>query len=109
MRGWVEGSGRDLVDVAAELADAGVAALVVTEIGRDGTLAVPDLDQLAAVLRATADRRRRQRRRRHHRPTSHALADLEIDDRRLAGAIVGRALYEGTFTLAEALEVTARW
>ena len=33
--------------------DAGVAALVVTEIGRDGTLAGPDLDQLAAVLAAT--------------------------------------------------------
>ena len=53
VRGWEQGSGRDLLDVAAEFADAGVAALVVTEIGRDGTLEGPDLEGLAAVLGAT--------------------------------------------------------
>jgi phosphoribosylformimino-5-aminoimidazole carboxamide ribotide isomerase len=102
VRGWVEGSGQDLVDVARRFEDAGVAALVVTEIGRDGTLAGPDLDQLAAVLEATGvdvvasggvgsldDLR--------------ALAGLEAGGRRLSGAIVGRALYEGAFTLADAL------
>jgi phosphoribosylformimino-5-aminoimidazole carboxamide ribotide isomerase len=101
-RGWVEGTGRDLVDVARSFADAGVAALVVTEIGRDGTLAGPALDQLALVLEATgldviasggvgslADLR--------------ALAGLEAGGRRLAGAIVGRALYEGNFGVDEAL------
>ena len=35
------------------------------------------------------------------------LADLVVDGKRLAGAIMGRALYEGEFTLAEALEGTA--
>jgi len=102
VRGWEEGSGRDLLDVAAEFADAGVAALVVTEIGRDGTLEGPDLEGLAAVLAATRidviasggvgsldDLR--------------ALDQLSIGDRRLAGVIVGRALYEGAFTLADAL------
>ncbi|MGZ4710384.1 MAG: 1-(5-phosphoribosyl)-5-[(5-phosphoribosylamino)methylideneamino]imidazole-4-carboxamide isomerase [Acidimicrobiales bacterium] len=102
VRGWEQGSGRDLLEVAAEFADAGVAALVVTEIGRDGTLEGPDLEGLAAVLGATEvdviasggvgsldDLR--------------ALDQLEVGSRRLAGAIVGRALYEGTFTLAEAL------
>ncbi len=59
VRGWEQGSGRDLLDVAAEFADAGVAALVVTEIGRDGTLEGPDLEGLAAVLAATGDRRDR--------------------------------------------------
>ncbi|MFS8584885.1 MAG: HisA/HisF-related TIM barrel protein, partial [Acidimicrobiia bacterium] len=43
VRGWTEGSGQDLVEVARRFDDAGVAALVVTEIGRDGTLAGPDL------------------------------------------------------------------
>ena len=38
VRGWETGSGRDLLDVAREFADAGVQALIVTEIGRDGTL-----------------------------------------------------------------------
>jgi phosphoribosylformimino-5-aminoimidazole carboxamide ribotide isomerase len=102
VRGWEQGSGRDLLDVAAEFADAGVAALVVTEIGRDGTLEGPDLEGLAAVLGATGidviasggvgsldDLR--------------ALDQLSVGDRRLAGAIVGRALYEGAFTLTEAL------
>jgi phosphoribosylformimino-5-aminoimidazole carboxamide ribotide isomerase len=102
VRGWEEGSGRDLLDVAAEFADAGVAALVVTEIGRDGTLEGPDLEGLAAVLAATdidviasggvgsLDDLR-------------ALDQLSVGDRRLAGVIVGRALYEGAFTLTDAL------
>jgi phosphoribosylformimino-5-aminoimidazole carboxamide ribotide isomerase len=106
VHGWTEGSGRDLVDVARGFDDAGVAALVVTEIGRDGTLAGPDLGQLGDVLAATgldvvasggvgtlADLR--------------ALAALDVGGRRLAGAIVGRALYEGAFALPEAVAATA--
>jgi len=106
VRGWVEGSGHDLVEIAQRFDGSGVAALVVTEIGRDGTLAGPDLDQLGAVLGATGldvvasggvgsldDLR--------------ALAGLEVGGRRLAGAIVGRALYEGAVRLPEALEVAA--
>ena len=101
VRGWVESSGRDVVDVARSFEDAGVAALVVTEIGVDGTLAGPALDQLSAVLEATTvdvvasggvgtldDLR--------------ALDGLDVGGRRLAGAIVGRALYEGAFALATA-------
>jgi len=53
VRGWVEGSGADLVELAVRFEASGVAALVVTEIGRDGTMAGPDLDQLQAVLDAT--------------------------------------------------------
>jgi phosphoribosylformimino-5-aminoimidazole carboxamide ribotide isomerase len=106
VRGWVESSGRDVVDVARQFEDAGVAALVVTEIGRDGTLAGPALDQLAAVLAATSidvvasggvgtldDLR--------------ALDGLSAGGRRLAGAIVGRALYEGAFGLEDAVAVLA--
>lgn len=106
VRGWVEGSGHDLVEVARRFDDAGVAALVVTEIGRDGTLAGPALDQLGDVLAATTldvvasggvgtldDLR--------------ALAGLDVGGRRLSGAIVGRALYEGAFALADALKVAA--
>jgi len=106
LRGWVEGSGRDLVELARGFADAGVRALVVTEIGRDGTLDGPDVEQLASVLVATdtpviasggvgtlEDLR--------------TLQALEAGGRRLAGAIVGRALYERRFTVAEALTVGA--
>ncbi len=53
VRGWTETSAAELTDAARRLEDAGVAALVVTEIGRDGTMAGPDLEQLGAVLVAT--------------------------------------------------------
>jgi phosphoribosylformimino-5-aminoimidazole carboxamide ribotide isomerase len=106
VRGWEQDSGRDLIDVARSFADVGVAALVVTEIGRDGTLEGPDLEGLAAVLAATdvdliasggvgsLD-------------DLWALAGLEADGRRVSGAIVGRALYEGTFTLTDARSALA--
>jgi phosphoribosylformimino-5-aminoimidazole carboxamide ribotide isomerase len=102
VRGWEQGSGRDLLDVAREFADAGVEALVVTEIGRDGTLEGPDVEGLAEVLEVsplpvvasggvgTLDDLR-------------ALAALRVGERSLAGAIVGRALYEGAFDLRDAL------
>ena len=102
VRGWLEGSGADLLDLAAAFADAGVAALVVTEISRDGTLEGPDLTGLAEVLAVTpipviasggvgtlAD--------------LHALAGLSGGGRTLSGAIVGRAIYEGAFTVADAV------
>ena len=102
MRGWTESTGSDLVDVAQRFADIGVAALIVTEIVRDGTMEGPSLDQLLAVLAATevpviasggvgslAD--------------LAALADVRVGGRHLAGAIAGRAIYEGRFTVAEAL------
>lgn len=106
VRGWTEGSGHDLVETAARFGDSGVACLIVTEIGRDGTMQGPSLDQLRGVLEATAV------------PVIasggigglgdlHALAEIEAVGRHLAGAIVGRALYEGRFTLAEALRAIA--
>lgn len=102
VRGWEEASGRSVLDVAREFEAAGIAALIVTDIGRDGTLEGPDVDGLGAVLAATgvdviasggvgtlADLER--------------LRALEAHGRRLSGAIVGRALYEGAFTLDAAL------
>lgn len=106
VRGWLEGSGADLLDLAKAFEDAGVAALVVTEISRDGTLDGPDLIGLAEVLEATSipviasggvgtldDLR--------------ALAGLESAGRKLSGAIVGRAIYEGQFSVPEAVAVCA--
>jgi phosphoribosylformimino-5-aminoimidazole carboxamide ribotide isomerase len=104
VRGWVEAAGSDLLELAVRFDDVGVAALVVTDIGRDGTMAGPSLDQLRSVLEATTV------------PVVASggvgsLADLEVlaalrsGDRRLAGAIAGRAIYEGRFTVGEALGV----
>lgn len=107
VRGWEEGSGKDLLDVARGFADAGVEALIVTEIGRDGTLEGPDIEGLGEVLESTelpviasggvgtlAD--------------LVALEELRSVGRRLSGAIVGRALYEGAFTLRDALGAVSR-
>jgi phosphoribosylformimino-5-aminoimidazole carboxamide ribotide isomerase len=100
VRGWTEGSGQDLVELARRFESAGVAALVVTEIGRDGTLEGPDLGQLGAVLAASPI------------PLIASggvgtLADLTAlvglrdaaSGRTLSGAIAGRAIYEGRFTV----------
>ncbi|MDQ3146583.1 MAG: HisA/HisF-related TIM barrel protein [Actinomycetota bacterium] len=106
VRGWTRGSGTALTDAIGRFADIGVAALVVTDIGRDGTLVGPDLAGLATVLAAspvplvasggvgTLDDLR-------------ALAALDEGGRRLEGAIVGKALFEGRFTVAEALAAMA--
>ena len=96
--GWETATGADLLTVARELAATGVDAFVVTEIDRDGTLEGPDLEGLASVVSAVevpviasggvgslAD--------------LVALAGLESSGRKLGGAIVGRALYEGTVSL----------
>jgi phosphoribosylformimino-5-aminoimidazole carboxamide ribotide isomerase len=107
VRGWVEGSGRTLDEVAREFADAGVAAIVATQIARDGTLAGPDLDLYRELLASSPldivasggvgsidDLR--------------ALAALAVGERRLAGVIVGKALYEGRFALDDALTALDR-
>jgi phosphoribosylformimino-5-aminoimidazole carboxamide ribotide isomerase len=106
IRGWTEGTGTDLVELVRRFAGSGVAALVVTEIGRDGTMTGPDVEQLCAVLAATSvpvvasggvgsldDLR--------------VLRGLEVGGRRLAGAIVGRAIYEGRMDVVAALEVVS--
>jgi phosphoribosylformimino-5-aminoimidazole carboxamide ribotide isomerase len=104
VRGWVQGSGADLLELAAQFEDAGVAALVVTEIARDGTLEGPDLTGLAEVLAVTRvpviasggvgtldDLR--------------ALGDLESGGRCVSGVIAGRAIYEGRFSVTDAVQV----
>lgn len=102
VRGWTAGSGRTLAEVLAEVEDAPLGAIVVTDITRDGMLGGPDLHGLGAVLAAT----------RHAVIASggvgtlddvRALALVEADGRGLAGAIVGTAIHEGVFSVREAV------
>lgn len=101
--GWERGGGGDLLDLAARFGSSGAEAVVVTEISRDGTMSGPDTAGLSAVLAATG----------LAVIASGGVASLEdltalaaIGDasRCLAGVIVGRALYEGRFTVEQALE-----
>jgi phosphoribosylformimino-5-aminoimidazole carboxamide ribotide isomerase len=97
--GWVAGArGRDVVTLARTLADGGVRLFAVTAIARDGGLGGPDLELLAAAREAL--------------PGATIVASggvASLDDVRLLAAagyqaaIVGRALYEGAFSLAEGL------
>ena len=106
VRGWTEGSGVDLFDLLDRFAGRGVAAVILTDIGRDSTLAGPDVEGLAEALEATdipviasggvgavAD--------------LEALATLTAGGRGLEGAIVGKALYEGRFTIEEGIAACA--
>ena len=100
IRGWTETSDLTAEALARRVAGEGVRTVVYTDVARDGMLAGPDLDGArrlqAAGVRVIA---------------SGGIAGAgDIRAAReagLAGAIVGRALYEGRLTLAEALEAAA--
>jgi phosphoribosylanthranilate isomerase len=101
-RGWTR-EGGDLYDVLARLDDEGCARYVVTDVNKDGMLQGPNLDLLRDVCAAT------------DRPVVASggiteLADLEalrgLVPQGVEGAIIGTALYEGRFTLEEALALT---
>jgi phosphoribosylformimino-5-aminoimidazole carboxamide ribotide isomerase/phosphoribosylanthranilate isomerase len=100
-RGWTQ-EGGDLWAVLDRLEEAGCSRYVVTDVTKDGTLKGPNLDLLSQVCARTA------------KPViaSGGIANLDdIADLRalvpqgVEGAIVGKALYAGAFTLAEALDV----
>jgi phosphoribosylformimino-5-aminoimidazole carboxamide ribotide isomerase len=100
-RGWERASGEVLADVARRLEDAGVAAFVVTDIARDGMMVGPDVEGLAALAAATSV------------PViaSGGVGSLDhlrsLEGTGVAGVVVGRALYEGRFTLEDALAAIA--
>jgi phosphoribosyl isomerase A len=100
-RGWTEEAG-DLFDALERFTAMGVPRFVYTDVARDGMLEGPNLEMLAAVADATDA----------SVTASGGVATLD-DLRALAevhervdAAIVGKALYAGAFTIAEALEVT---
>jgi phosphoribosylformimino-5-aminoimidazole carboxamide ribotide isomerase len=103
IRGWREGSGADLLDVLPRFGDAGAEAVVVTQIHVDGTLEGPDLEGLAAVLAAT-DLEVVASGGVGSLEHLRALAGLATDGRALTGAIVGKAIYEGCFSVKEAVD-----
>jgi 1-(5-phosphoribosyl)-5-[(5-phosphoribosylamino)methylideneamino] imidazole-4-carboxamide isomerase/N-(5'phosphoribosyl)anthranilate isomerase len=98
-RGWTKDGG-ELFDVLARLDDDGCARYVVTDVRRDGTLTGPNVQLLRDVCAAT------------DKPVIASGGVSSLDDLRalaeltpigVEGAIVGKALYAGAFTLEEAL------
>jgi imidazole glycerol-phosphate synthase subunit HisF len=96
--GWREAAGPSLDELCAQLRGLPCPAVLVTDVERDGMLAGPNLDLARRVARACGI------------PALlsggvHALADLAVASAvpEITGAVVGRALYEGVFTVEQAL------
>jgi phosphoribosylformimino-5-aminoimidazole carboxamide ribotide isomerase len=102
VEGWAKASERQALDLALEFEDAGAAAIVYTDIERDGALAGVNVEATAALARKL---------------TTGVIASggvAGLDDLRrlkaheaagIAGVICGRALYDGRLDLAQALAV----
>ena len=97
-RGWAEETDVMVTDLAKSFEDAGVAAIIYTDIARDGAMAGPNVAATEALARAVSI------------PVIASGGVSSLDDLRalkatgvIAGAISGRALYDGAINLAEAL------
>jgi phosphoribosyl isomerase A len=102
-RGWTRDGG-DLDETLARLESDGCSRFVVTDVTRDGTLTGPNLDLLRAVCARTS------------RPVIASGGVSSLDDLNaiaalvpegVEGAIIGKALYAGEFTLEQALRAVA--
>jgi phosphoribosylformimino-5-aminoimidazole carboxamide ribotide isomerase len=97
--GWAEATQVDALDLAAEMVERGAAAILYTDIARDGTGVGPNVETSAKLQRVL-----------HPTPViaSGGIGSAaHLRALALAGlqrCVVGRALYEGRLTLAEALE-----
>jgi phosphoribosylformimino-5-aminoimidazole carboxamide ribotide isomerase/phosphoribosylanthranilate isomerase len=100
-RGWTE-EGGNLFDTLDRLNECGCARYVVTDVTKDGTMQGPNIELLTEVLGSTN----------HPVIASGGISSLddiaalrELVPLGLEGAILGKALYAGAFTLTEALDV----
>lgn len=99
-RGWAEETDMQAGDLARQFADAGVAAIIYTDIDRDGAMGGPNIATTEALARAVPI------------PVIASGGVASISDLKalkatgvIAGAISGRALYDGAIDLAQALDM----
>ncbi|HLX38006.1 MAG TPA: HisA/HisF-related TIM barrel protein, partial [Candidatus Binataceae bacterium] len=100
IKGWVETSALTIAEAAQRFREAGVAAAIVTDISRDGTQAGIKAESIRATARSIGI------------PMIASGGVASLDDIRnlkalfsdgVIGVVTGRALYEGRFTVAEAI------
>jgi phosphoribosylformimino-5-aminoimidazole carboxamide ribotide isomerase len=101
-RGWTSISGRSALDVAREVSDWPLAALLYTDVAKDGMMTGPNFEQAESIARCGAV------------PViaSGGVGNLDhirrLADMAVWGAIIGRSLYERKFDLREAILVAAQ-
>jgi phosphoribosylformimino-5-aminoimidazole carboxamide ribotide isomerase len=102
VKGWTEVIEETVLDMGRRAADAGAAALLYTDVTRDGTEHGPNLADTAALVKATG------------MPVLASGGVGSLEDLRhlaavdgVAGVVVGRALYTGAIALPQALEAGA--
>ncbi len=100
--GWAEVSDEKTLDVAKRFEDAGVAAIIYTDIARDGTMQGPNVEETVALAEAIST------------PVIasggiSALADIKkykaVEAAGIEGVIIGRALYDGAIDVKGALAI----
>ena len=100
VEGWAKTSQMLATDLAKEFADAGVEAIICTDVGKDGTLSGVNVEFTEAIAQASGV----------ETIASGGLKDIEDikllkNSRYVSGTIVGKAFYEGTLDLKEAFKV----
>jgi phosphoribosylformimino-5-aminoimidazole carboxamide ribotide isomerase len=102
VKGWTQTSTRSAVDVAKQVTNWPLAAILYTDIAKDGMLTGPNYSQIKAVAQST----------KIPLIASGGVGKIdhiqELKKLPLWGAIVGRSLYEGTVDLKEAIELTQK-
>jgi phosphoribosylformimino-5-aminoimidazole carboxamide ribotide isomerase len=102
IRGWVEVTGVFAADLARQIEQGGVSCFIYTDIARDGMMVGPNFDAIREFAKGVAA------------PVIASGGVTTLDDLRrlqgmeaegVAGAIIGRALYDGSIELAEAIKM----
>ncbi|MCG2713691.1 MAG: 1-(5-phosphoribosyl)-5-[(5-phosphoribosylamino)methylideneamino]imidazole-4-carboxamide isomerase [Candidatus Omnitrophica bacterium] len=101
-QGWNSSASKTILDFTKELKEVGFKQLIYTDISRDGALSGPNISGIKELLKATG----------LNVIASGGVSNLEdllklkkLEKKGVVAAIVGKALYEGKFTLVEALKI----
>jgi len=102
VRGWEVGSSVSALDLARRVADVGVERIIYTDVARDGMLSGPNIEMTRRVAESSGIKV----------TASGGISSLddirrvkELELSGVTGVIVGKALYEGRFTLQDAVKV----
>ena len=105
IRGWVEVTGVVAVDLARQMEKSGISCFIYTDISRDGMMSGPNFGSIGEFAKGLST------------PVIasggvSALADVErllsMESEGVCGAIIGRAMYDGSISLADALRLERR-